>query len=71
MIKEINYNNDIITIDINQNTFKSKDGIKYDTILSPVDNSIQFLIPPNQSDISINAETGEVIKLQNEDDLEF
>ena len=71
MLKEINYKDDIITIDTNQNTFKSKNNIKYDTILSPVDNSIQFLIPPNQSEDSINAESGEVIKLQNEDDLEF
>ena len=71
MIKEIVYNNDVITIDTNRNTFSSKENIKYEIINSPTDNSIQFLTPPNQENITINAETGEVVELGNEDTIEF
>ena len=71
MIKEIRYDSDIIEINTTSKTFSSKEDNKYDIIYSPEDGSIQFLIPQNKKYVSINADTGEVVELGNEDEIDF
>lgn len=71
MIREIRYSGDTITINTTAGTVVSTKGNKYDIITSAENGDIQFLIPDEDKSVLINAETGEVSKAGDEDDIQF